>query len=183
MSQFLYLESVSVVEKLSRRIKYSGIELEKFAELADVTFGTVKNVRYQGVSPRFDHAIRLFAALFLIEELQTLDRTKKSDFLSYLAEQSTGVIFEAATGVLTSWGQISASRRAKLPSIRRLKYGIKQHSFNLDFVVRFIEAGIISPKDLVEPLCLPSASLLPDAITREHLESLICQLVDFFGTK
>ena len=183
MNQYLCLQSVDVIEKLARKVKYSGMELEKFAELADLAFGTVKNVRYQGVSPRYDHAVRLFAALVLTEELQTLDHKKKSDFLSYLTEQSVGVVFEAATGVLASWREIPASRRGKLPSIRRLKYGIKQRSFNLDFVVRFIEAGIISPKDLVEPLYTTSASLLPDAITHEHLESLTCQLVDFFGTK
>lgn len=173
-----------VTNRLSKIIRYSGLDFKEFAHLTGVTPGSVKNALYREVAPRYDRFVRLVAGRYLPQEALPQNDTVRYTMLEELATLFVDHIRSIAVQ-RSNTGWMTWREKELCPSLDRVEYVASGHIPTLDFVVRLVVGGTLPVSDLIPPLykATPEGTYfcnLPNGLTAENTSEMFEEVRKLF---
>lgn len=184
MYQKILSQTSIVTNRLSKIIRYSGLNFKEYAYLTGVTPGSVKNALYRDVAPRYDRFIRLVAGRYLSQEVLSQNDTARYTMLEELATLFVSHIQSVAVQRLNT-GWRTWQEKEFCPSLERVEYVASGHLPTLDFVVRLVVGGTLPVSDLIPPLYKTTSEgtyfcNLPNGLTVENTSELFEEVRKLF---
>lgn len=143
---------------------FMNLTLRNASELSGISLGCVRHIRYGMVVPRYDRLIRLLAVSCLPDNVIGVEEKARLEILDELTKAFLQPIRDYAHHSLDNPSP-SPCRSLVVPSTKRTCRVAENQIPNLDFVVRLVVDGALSPSDLI-----PSFS--KDSILSTELSSL-----------
>ncbi len=143
---------------------FTNLSLREASELTGISLGCVRHIRYGIVVPRYDRLIKLLAVSCLPRNVIGVEEKARLEILDELTKAFLQPIKDYTQHLIDN--PLPKSRGSLvIPSAKRTCRVAENQIPNLDFVVRLVVDGGLSPSDLI-----PSFS--KDSILSTELSSL-----------